>query len=335
MNKLFLHSEKVQSILGVIEQKDDCDYTYPLSVDVHLTNRCNLKCEWCTDRDINLGREQMDRAIALMLIQELAQMGCGITLEGGGEPTVYPYFEEVIRAGNDFHASMGLITNGVKNISAFINSFKWVRISLDASCKGEYLTEKGVDCFESVLENIKSYKEVRNSKSTFLGVGYVLTKRNYSCIEELISFLNECDVDYIYMRPVEGCYHLCPCLEELKILEMKLLKLTENMRIKVKVVKEERYEINNGHLPCVAHSLTSIVHANGDVACCEKRKHDPQILGNINCASYKEIWNSDKRLRITQQLLQPISQKGCDVCRLTAYNHLFTDICGLNTINFI
>ena len=334
-NKLLLHSEKVQSILSVLTMKSTCDYTYPLSVDLHLTNQCNLKCEWCIDRDINYRHDQMSKGTAIKLVKEFAKMGTGITIEGGGEPTVYPYFAEVVKAGKKYNANMGLITNGVKNISEQINSFKWVRISLDSSCREEYLQEKGVDCFDKVMENIESYKEKRNKKSTYLGIGYVLTKRNYSHIEELISRLNDSFVDYMYIRPVEGYPEIRPSIDELEELEKKLNNITKNYRIKVIVVKEGRYEINNGCLPCVAHSLTSIIHANGDVVCCEKRKHDIHIMGNVEEHSFAEIWNSKEREEISKSFLNPNSQMGCDVCRLTSFNHMFTDICDLNTANFI
>lgn len=333
-NKLLLHSEKVQSILSVLTKQSECDYTYPLSVDLHLTNNCNLKCEWCTDKDINFGRDQMDRRVSLRLVEELACIGTGITIEGGGEPTIYPYFSDVVRTGKKFKANMGLITNGVKNISDELNSFKWARISLDSSNREEYFREKGVDCFDKVMENIESYKFIRDIKNTYLGIGYVLTNRNYADIEGLITRLNEDNVDYIYIRPVEGYSELQPTLEELNALEHRLSELTKDFRIKA-VVKDGRYELNNGCLPCVAHSLTSIIHANGDVVCCEKRKHDIHILGNVNDSSFSEIWNSEDRARISCYYLDPSSQQGCDVCRLTSFNHIFTDICNLNTANFI
>ncbi len=333
--KLLCHREKVQSILEVGEGIKIYDNLPPISVEMHLTDNCNLACPWCTDRALLGNGAKLSKDVAFSLLREFGQMGTGVTLEGGGEPTVHPDFKEIVKYGYDNDVALGLITNGTVDLSDIINKFKWVRISLDASTKEEYILEKGKDFMERVLENINKYKEIRDNKSCYLGIGYVITNRNCSHIDDIICRLNEMGVDYLYLRPVEEAAEITPTREELYDLRKRILGLTEDKRIKFKLVINDRLISQNGGLPCVAHSLTSIIHANGDVVCCEKRRHDNLILGNVNDKSFREIWRSDARINATGKLLDPSEQAGCSACRITGFNMLINNLENLNTREFI
>ena len=333
--KLLCHREKVQSIVEVGEKIKIYDNLPPISVEMHLTDNCNLACPWCTDRALLGNGSMLSKDIAFSLLREFGQMGTGVTLEGGGEPTIHPQFKEIVNYGFENDVSLGLITNGTVDVSDVINKFRWVRISLDSSTRDEYILEKGKDMFERVLNNIEKYKGIRNNRNCFLGIGYVITKRNYSHIDEIVRRLDEIGVDYLYLRPVEEAADIMPSRENLYDLRKHLLTLTENMRIKFKLVINDRLICDNAGLPCIAHSITSIVHANGDVVCCEKRRHDNLVLGNVNYKSFKEIWRSDARIEATRKLLDSNSQIGCSACRITGFNLLMNNLKKLNTRDFI
>ena len=333
--KLLCHREKVQSVMEVAEHIKVYDNLPPISVEMHLTDNCNLACPWCTDRALLGNGAKLTKEVAFSLLREFGQMGTGVTLEGGGEPTVHPDFKEIVRYGSDNDVSLGLITNGTVDISEVLNMFKWVRISLDASTPEEYITEKGRDFYARVLDNLSKYQEIRNNKTCFLGIGYVITKRNYSNIEGIVDTLDKLGVDYIYLRPVEEAPDITPSREELYDLRKVLLRCTDSKRIKFKLVINDRLVYDNGNLPCIAHSLTSIIHANGDVVCCEKRRHDPITLGNVNESTFREIWKSENRINATAKLLDAANQQGCSVCRITAFNRLFNNLEEINTREFI
>lgn len=333
--KLLLHKEKVQSIMDVYSGIKRYDNLPPISVEMHLTDNCNLCCPWCTDRDLHGDGEVLSLEKVFELMRIFGQTGTGVTLEGGGEPTTHPQFKDVVNYGYQNNVHLGLITNGTVDVSEVINKFDWVRISLDSSNREEYIQEKGKDFFDRVIGNIKKYQPIRNEKKCFLGIGYVLTKRNYHDINDVVLLLESLGVDYIYMRPVEEAPNIVPNREELYDLRKKMLRLTEDLRIKFKLVINDRLEYDNAGLPCVAHSLTSIIHANGDVACCEKRRHDPIILGNVYDKSFLEIWESEKKKNATKQLLNSTCQKGCSVCRITPFNKIFCGLDKMNTKKFI
>lgn len=333
--KLLLHKEKVQSLMEVFEGIKRYDNLPPISVEMHLTNNCNLACPWCTDRDLQGNGATLEMEKVKELLRYFGQHGTGVTLEGGGEPTVHPAFREIVEYGAQNNVDLGLITNGTVDISDVINCFKWVRVSLDSGCREEYITEKGKDLFDRVLANLGKYSEKRDNRTCFLGIGYVLTTRNLGHIEEIVTTLNELNVDYVYFRPVEEAPEITPTRDELYELRKRLLDLTENMRIKFLLTISDRLTYDNSNLPCVAHTVTSIIHANGDIFNCEKRRHDEISLGNVYQNSFEEIWCGEAKQKATEKLLCPECQKGCSVCRITPFNKIIANLEGMNTKRFI
>lgn len=335
--KLLNKGEKVDSILKVSRGEKLYDELFPISIDLHLTNACNLCCEWCTDKDLRkLGvgaTLKYEKVIALL--DEFAAAGTGITLEGGGEPTLHPQFPEIVRYAYEKGIALGLITNGTRDISDSIHRFKWVRVSLDSCNAGQYKQEKGKDLFEQVLENLRKFSEARNPEKTFLGVGYVITKRNMDGLENLIGRLDEAGVDYIYFRPVEEAEDILPSVDDMLELKKKLIGWTADKRIKHLINIYDRIVKDNNGLPCVAHSLTTIIHADGSINLCEKRRHDEISLGNILDRSFSDVWNGEPRKLATNKLLCAECQKGCDVCRVTGFNDMFYRLQHINTAAFI
>lgn len=333
--KLLLNKEKVDSILDVAKGVKKQDKMFPISVELHLTDICNLNCEWCTDKKLRCNGATLDMQIAGELFSQLGRYKTGVTLEGGGEPTLHPHFREILLIGRRQHVHMGLISNGTVDISDCIGHLKWMRVSLDSSTREEYIKEKGVDRFDRVMNNLKKCSKARDPKDTYLGIGYVLTNRNQGNLLDLIKELDSMGIDYIYLRPVEEAGELAPSLENLLNLRRQLAELTEHTRIKYMLAIADRVIDKNAGLPCIAHTLTSIIHANGDVALCEKRREDNIILGNLHQNTFQEIWESDYHGEISQKLLDAKWQSGCSVCRITGFNMMLEQLENVHTRRFI
>ena len=334
-HKLLLHGNKMAQIYAVLKGEREYDFYPPISIDLHLTNLCNLNCEWCTDKSLKVLKVSNKKSNILKLFQYCASNGVGITIEGGGEPSLHPDFYEIVRHGSNMGLSMGLISNGVLDFSDIVCNFNWIRISIDASTREQYKVEKGRDLFNKVLDNLRKFNERRSPEKTHLGVGYVLTTRNISHILELIIDMDKNGIDYIYIRPVEEAIDITPSVDELLELKAKIIKISAQLRLKPMLVIHDRYIINNDQLPCVAHSLSTVIRASGEVMLCEKRRHDPIVLGNISESSFEDIWLSEKRRSVTKRLLSPKEQDGCNVCRVTSFNQIFCKTNVIHTKHFI
>lgn len=105
-----------------------------ISTHISPEGHCNLNCSYCSvsKRKVN-NRIELD-AIK-KYIQTLQKYGLkAVILTGGGEPTFYPQFNELVQWIVDQNLSIALITNGT-NIdrvdSDLWKYFSWVRVSLN------------------------------------------------------------------------------------------------------------------------------------------------------------------------------------------------------------
>ena len=134
---------------------------------------------------------------------------------------------------------------------------------------------------------------------------------------------------------MEEAPDITPTIEEMLDLRKQLVELTKDKRIKYMLTIADRVVDKNNNLPCIAHSLTSIIHANGDVSLCEKRRNESIIFGNINETGFKQIWESTYREQVTQRLINAECQQGCSACRITGFNMMLDSLNKLNTKHFI
>lgn len=330
LEKLYLFPEKIASIKNINFSKPDI--AYPISVELSLTNRCNLNCIWCSDMDLRASQDgEMDFEVLKRLLLDLKQGGSrGVVIEGGGEPAIYKYFNEVIEFIHNLGLDIGLITNGNVRLELSIaKEFDWIRISLDASNQYEHKKLKGQDSFEDIMSNIK---ELCNLE-IMVGIGYVVTTENVGSLESLILRLSEFGVRYIQFRPVVD--H--PELEH--EIDLTYLKRYEHDRFAINIdgMRENTFE-GNDSISCRVHSLTTVITADGSVYLCGRLNIHTwfEPIGNINSESFHDIWFGEKRLKQSNLVLdQGFCKKYCPKCRLTKYNQLFHRIEKIKTKNFI
>lgn len=105
----------------------------PQSLQISLTNRCNLNCSFCSvkerDRHLEWNIDRLKDAI-------FAFKGIGIKtveLTGGGEPTLYYEFAKLVDFISALSLKIGLITNGTLLSSVprrTLEKFTWIRVSM-------------------------------------------------------------------------------------------------------------------------------------------------------------------------------------------------------------
>lgn len=331
LEKLFIHPEKIKSLISPAK----IDMTYPISVEMTLTNSCNLKCVYCSDNELRIRQgknNEIELSVIKKLFSDLSKGGTkGVVLEGGGEPTLYTGFSEIVNYAKQYGLALGLITNGTVRLNPeVIKEFEWIRVSLDASSALEYKELKGVDLFERVISNIAFYSEYCNT----VGVGYVVTNKNITHIESLVMRLRELGASYIQLRPVVDCDELYP-----HNIDLTYLKFYQNNTFAVIVDgMKENASSGNHSLPCKAHSLTSIISGDGSVYLCGRLNVYSWLkpIGNINTQDFSEIWNSEERHRQSSMVSDAeFCKKNCPQCRISKFNSLISRLECINSRNFI
>ena len=331
IEKLFFSPNKVDNIL----HKRLPDMEYPISVELTLTNKCNLACVYCSDRDLRHRQgisEQLDITIIKRLFDDLSSGGTkGIVIEGGGEPTMHSEFSEVVNYAHQVGLAVGLITNGTSSMDKeMLEKFEWIRVSLDASTEKEYLELKGVDLFEKVISNISLYAKYCKT----VGVGYVVTKSNLSCLESLVIRLRENGISYVQCRPVVDSPELYP-----DGIDLSYLKYYECAGFSVDVDgMKENATRGNGGLPCFAHSITSIISGDGSVYICGRLNIYDWLkpIGNIKEKSFRRIWYSEERQNQSEMIADSdFCERNCPQCRISKFNQLFHRLDSVKSLHFI
>ena len=309
--------------------------SYPISVEMTLTNTCNLKCVYCSDNELRTrqGRTaELDLDVIKRLFDDLSANGTsGVVLEGGGEPSLYTKFDQVVSYAREKGLALGLITNGTVRLQdELLKAFEWIRVSLDASTAEEYLALKGVDCFEKVLSNIAHYAQYCQT----VGIGYVVTNKNISQIESLVMRLREIGAAYVQLRPVVDCEELYP-----KGVDLSFLKFYQNSTFGVIVDgMKENAQPGNGGLSCMTNSITSIISGDGSVYLCGRLNIYDWLnpIGNINEQTFHEIWNGSERLKQLEMVHDgEFCKQNCPQCRVSKFNQLLERLENTKSKNFI
>ncbi|MFH1246719.1 MAG: radical SAM protein [Candidatus Liptonbacteria bacterium] len=117
----------------------------PVSINLDLTTSCNFRCPHCIDIDVLNGPTRHNADELASSIKNLAARGLkSAILIGGGEPTLYPKFGEVVSLLKSLGLQVAVVSNGSR-LEVVYNSFDqfaahdWVRFSLDAATNGTFL----------------------------------------------------------------------------------------------------------------------------------------------------------------------------------------------------
>jgi organic radical activating enzyme len=101
----------------------------PVHLQFNPTNRCNLKCSFCSCSNRQM-REEMPLEEALRMIAEFARLGTrAVTITGGGEPLLHPGINEVIRGCRKLGMKSGMVSNGLELDALESADLEWLRIS--------------------------------------------------------------------------------------------------------------------------------------------------------------------------------------------------------------
>lgn len=156
--KYFHHPEMIEGIQTGLAK--------PVSLQVSPTNKCNIRCMFCSvdERTLSLEWELEDLKTAILMF-----VGLGIkTVEfsGGGDPTLYKHLPEIVEYCKKFDLKLGMITNGIllKDLPRkTLRAFEWIRVSIVT-----------LDYKEN-LDLPKPWP-----KETVLGMSYVVGQINYT-----------------------------------------------------------------------------------------------------------------------------------------------------------
>lgn len=142
----------------------------PLHLDLELTTRCNLKCEFCPRTITPQKIADMELELAKRIIKEFAEKGgYAIKFVYLGEPTLYPHLVEVVKYAKECGiVDTRVATNGntlTEKISRGLieGGLDLIIFSVDSCFSEVYESIRIGGKLERVVKNMKRFKEIRDN----------------------------------------------------------------------------------------------------------------------------------------------------------------------------
>ena len=149
----------------------------PISINVDLTTGCNFNCAHCIDEHIINTGKLLKIDYIKGLIKNWSKNGLkSVILIGGGEPTLYPYFEDVVKFIKKLDLQLGIVSNGaridrIEKIVKLLERKDWVRFSIDAG-KNESFQRLHSPLVRITLEDVLVGAKSLRGKNNQLQIGY-------------------------------------------------------------------------------------------------------------------------------------------------------------------
>jgi radical SAM protein with 4Fe4S-binding SPASM domain len=326
--RIFEHLDRVEESW----ETDNVSCQFPLSLEIHPTDICNIACRFCAYADIREG-DTLSKEVFSNLISEIISEGktASVAFAGGGEPTCNPYLPEAIERLSDAGIQVGIITNAVFSSERILKALlkcTWIRVSVNAADEESYvaLNSSSVHDFRKVWHNLKAISEKRSPSYLKLGVSMIV-HQDYEALPYLKKFIDlakEVGADYAMYRPLKGNEELETVTAEKTFREwqeeIEAKSEKENVIVNYCVFLREKFNLNwqnklYSKCPLVYDGMIAVVAGNGDIYSCIPKYvdggGDRTPFGNLYNQSFKEIWNGQRRAEI----VRGIDAKDCPRCR--------------------
>ena len=160
----------------------------------HNNMSCNAKCVYCTYQQVERGYKYKVLPLLNSLIENKILSKNTTVYMSGGERTIYPEFEEMMRLLLDYLDSrIEILTSGIrycKSIEeAFIQNKCFLIISIDSGTRDTYKKIKQVDCFDIIVENLKKYIQASQNVINNVILKYIIVNGYNDNKEEILSFV--------------------------------------------------------------------------------------------------------------------------------------------------
>ena len=250
---------------------------------VELTNKCNLKCKHCYGGFASTNNANLNIDALKQMIDDASKNGVYQFDVTGGEPTLYPYLEELL----EYAYNAGMLIRIFTNLTTFTKKTKELILkygvkdivtSIDSCIKEdheEFRGQKG--CFDKTLNSISNLQK----ENVSISLNTMIGNHNKNNIKELIDFINDLKVKSVL---------------DVIVPEGRATELNEDIKESAKVIKSI-YEMNSGKIDKDAISISCgvgnrfiYVKSDGNIYLCPSLIKEEYKIGNINNFDTIEIW---------------------------------------------
>lgn len=302
----------------------------PRFISCWVSEVCNLDCTYCFFSQTNHDKshQMIDADRFLVWLSQAREAGAeALEFSGGGEPTLHPRFEEIVRGAWAKGYQLGMITHACNPMDhrLIADHLKYVRCGLDAATVETHdlikqNKRKGY-WFHKAIENIRELVRLRDGKEDFtVGIKIVLNTINFHELQAMIDLAVDLDVDYIQIKREHSSDHdLSPeqAAQANQILWKAGGTSYYGKRTKVKGTMDHQ----GATTKCFMSAIHTVVTATGKILQCCFFENRP--IGNIS-QDFKDAWGSDEHRRVVEMT----TIQECDKvdCRWNYYNRRMKDV---------
>ena len=318
--KIFHYKEKLDSL------SKEKDILPPIHIRIKPTNRCNHNCRYCAYRvdNLQLGKDmrlsdEIPREKMIEIINDIIDMGVkAITFSGGGEPLIYPYLAESIKALAKSSISIAALTNGSKLNGEIAKQLSenatWIRVSMDGWDDESYrhYRKAGNNEYTLIMNNMESFKKL--SGKCVLGVSLIIDENNHDKIYQQVKRLKDLGVDNVKISPcivnnsgrLNNEYHKS-FFTKAKQEAQKAKKDLEDNNFEVFDSYHELDEkFDKDYTWCPYIQILTVVGADLNIYSCQDKAYnmDNGLVGSIKIQSFKKFWfnNESKFFKINPSM---------------------------------
>ena len=284
-----------------------------LAIRLETNKSCNLRCRYCYAGSGEDSAEIAEFKMLKHIISEAKELGIkSVVVIGGGEPTLYPDFRELVA----YIDSLGIIPVVFSNTVLMTGELAEYLYKHNASVMGK-LDSLKPEVQDYMAGRVGAFRDIKNGLETLiragfsepsepgklrLGISFVSNKMNLDEIEDIWHFCRQNNI-------FPNMEILTPTGRANDELEDKLLTAEEIKEYKLKLLEIDRKYYGYDWLPytpitacgCLQHLYSLYTNIQGNVRPCAPTKLDEhpalKINGkypyNVNRMSFKDIYASD------------------------------------------
>lgn len=322
--KIFAHPTVVQKL-------NNGERVAPLLIQLMPQNLCSQNCSFCSyRRDGNKNnkmfddREYMSLEKMLEVLDDSKEIGVkSFEITGGGEPSIYRYFKEMVIRMVEYNFDIGIVSNGTglkeDYIKTMVPNLLWARISIDSGniedyCKIRECDPKHWKLAWKAVENLAKYG---NHPEFTLGTGFVVTPENYLGILDGVRMMKEhgshnVRISAAFTEKFLDFYSLGSVgsrdkvIETAKELAAKAKQLYEDDKFKVYNLFDERIqnieEKGQNYSYCMEKEVVCVIGGDEKVyTCCSWAFHPNGLIGDIKDKRFKDLWFGEDTSKFFKQ----------------------------------
>lgn len=271
--------------LSYLRKREICKY-YPTRLWIEPTNRCNLKCKMCLNKDLpSSAFGFMEMETFRKIADELSHHSYDIYLHHRGESLLHPELPEMITYAHSRGIKTRLHTNATllneeKSERIIDAGLDFLSFSFDGYEKSEYESIRINATYEKTIENIKRFLTIKKKK----GVSHpyvtftVIEFRDHSPKEraEFLKQFSGLPLDAVRIRKPHnwgGEFH-----------------------------EASGNDNKDVFLPCTFPWYSLTIFWDGSVYPCPQDFFGKLKLGNVKESTIAEIWNSSQLRNIRNHM---------------------------------